>query len=91
VKPAPRKTFAYAVGIRNAKQIWGFGVGDVLGVGGGDGVGGAEPGDAEVEAEPEIIGDGGGGHFDDDDTSVSAPSRLPKTIGADSTDRIGAR
>jgi hypothetical protein len=35
-------------------------------------------------------GGGGGGHFDDD-ASVNAPSRLPKTIGADSTDLIGAR
>jgi hypothetical protein len=72
--------------MRNAKQVGGFGVGDVLGVGGADVAGGlAGVGVGVVDG-----GGGGGGHFDDD-ASVSAPSRLPKTIGAASTDRIGAR
>jgi hypothetical protein len=83
---------AYDVGIRNAKQVGGFGVGDVLGdvlgFGGVDAVG--VPDGVAVGDRGGGGGGGGGGHFDDD-ASVRAPSRLPKTIGADSTDRIGAR
>ena len=88
LNPAARSTPAYDVGIRNAKQVGGFGVGDGVGLPGGltDGVGvGVGVGVAVG------VGVGvGRGHFDDD-ALVSAPSRLPKTIGADSTDRTGTR
>ena len=72
--------------MRNAKQVGGFGVGDGVGLSGGE-TGGLTDGVAVGVA----VGVGvGRGHFEDD-ALVSAPSRLPKTIGADSTARIGAR
>ncbi|HEX7106459.1 MAG TPA: hypothetical protein VF218_10880 [Acidothermaceae bacterium] len=78
--------------MRNAKQVGGFGVGDALGVALGVGdVLGDVFGDAVNVPDGVGVGGGdGGGHFDDD-AFVSAPSRLPKTTGADSTARIGAR
>ena len=102
MNPAPRKTFAYDVGIRNAKQVGGFGAGDVLRAGDVRGVGVAL-GFGDVVGVRDLVGDAlgvldgvgvededGGGHFDDD-PFVSAPSRLPKTTEPDSTARIGAR
>lgn len=92
VKPAARKTPAYDVGIRNAKQVGGLGVGEAV----GDDVEFAD-GDAVVVADDVAVGvgvtvgeGGGGGHFDDE-AFVRTPSRLPKTIGAERTERIGAR
>ena len=96
VNPASRKTAAYDVGIRNAKQVGGFGVGDALDGDVADVVG-ALVGVSVLVGVGVVVavggrdgGGAGGGHFDVD-ALVRAPSRLPKTTGADNTERIGAR